>query len=59
MTSILKDDDKIFAMYKQYKDLLDKEHIQFRVDRNGKSQIAASLTVAHMLDHMVCLKREA
>ena len=46
-------------MYKQYKDLLDKEHIQFRVDRNGKSQIAASLTVAHMLDHMVCLKREA
>ena len=55
MTSVLKDDDKIFTMYSQYKDLLDKIHT---LEKNGKSQIAAHLTVAHMLDHVVCLIKE-
>tara|TARA_R100000306_G_C4317004_1_gene113159 strand:+ start:167 stop:412 length:246 start_codon:yes stop_codon:yes gene_type:complete len=55
MTSVLKNDDKIFTMYKQYKDLLDKIHT---LEKNGKSQIAAQLTVAHMLDHAVCLMKK-
>ena len=55
MTSILQEDDKIFTMYSQYKDLLDKIHT---LEKNGKSQIAAHLTVAHMLDHVACLIKE-
>ena len=55
MTSVLKEDDKIFTMYRQYEDLLDKINT---LEKNGKSQIAAHLTVAHMLDHVVCLIKE-
>ena len=55
MTSILKDDDKIFTMYRQYKELIHKD-----VEKNdnrvyGTDQLAAQLMVAHMLDHVVFL----
>ena len=55
MTSVLKEDDKIFTMYKQYKELL-SEGVNFKV--NGLEHIAAQLTVAHMLDHVVCLLKK-
>ena len=48
MTSILQEDDKILNMYKQYKELLG-----YKVE--DINSIAAQLTVAHMLDHVVCL----
>ena len=55
MTNILKEDDKIFTMYKQYIDLIRDD-----VEKNnefvyGIDQLAARLTVAHMLDHVVGL----
>jgi len=58
MTSVLKEDDKIFTMYKQYKELIHKD-----VEKNdnrvyGTDQLAAQLTVAHMLDHVICLVKE-
>ena len=51
MTSIIKEDDKILTMYRQYKTLINKETVW----RSGTEQIAAQLTIAHMLDHVVCL----
>ena len=55
MTSILKEEDKVFTMYNQYKELIHRG-----VEKNdnrvyGTDQLAAQLTVAHMLDHIVCL----
>ena len=50
MTSELKLDDKIFNMYRQYQDLITKvEGVK------GVEELASNLTVAHMLDHVVCL----
>ena len=55
MTSVLKEDDKIFTMYKQYKELIHKD-VEKKDNRvYGTDQLAAQLTVAHMLDHVVCL----
>ena len=55
MTSVLKEDDKIFTMYRQYKELIHKD-LEKKDNRvYGTDQLAAQLTVAHMLDHVVCL----
>ena len=56
MTSILKEDDKIFMMYKQYQTLLETER-KFKIE-GGLENVAAQLTMAHMLDHVVCLLKK-
>ena len=58
MTSILKEDDKIFTMYRQYKELIHKDAEENDNHVYGTDQLAAQLTVAHMLDHVVCLFKE-
>ena len=58
MTSILKEDDKVFTMYKQYKELIHKDVEENDNRVYGTDQLAAQLTVAHMLDHVVCLFKE-
>ena len=58
MTSILKEDDKIFTMYRQYKELIHKDAEETEARVYGTDQLAAQLTVAHMLDHAVCLIKE-
>ena len=55
MTSILKDDDKIYTMYRQYKELIHKEAEENDNRVYGTDQMASRLVVAHMLDHVVCL----
>ncbi len=55
MTSVLKADDKIFTMYRQYKELIHKDVEENDNRVYGTDQLAAQLTVAHMLDHVVCL----
>ena len=55
MTSVLKTDDKIFTMYRQYKELIHKDVEENDNRVYGTDQLAAQLTVAHMLDHVVCL----
>ena len=55
MTSVLKEDDKIFTMYRQYKELIHKDAEENDNHVYGTDQLAAQLTVAHMLDHVVCL----
>ena len=55
MTSVLRDDDKIFTMYRQYKELIHKDAEENDNRVYGTDQLAAQLTVAHMLDHVVCL----
>ena len=58
MTSMLKEDDKIFTMYKQYKELIHKDAEETEARVYGTDQLAAQLTIAHMLDHVVCLIKE-
>jgi|TARA_Y100000034_G_scaffold95664_1_gene116280 hypothetical protein len=54
MSDTIDKDDKIFVMFKKYRKLLEddptmKSHVR-------TTQIAASnLTLAHMIDHVVCL----
>ena len=55
MTSVLQADDKIFTMYRQYKELIHKDVEENDNRVYGTDQLAAQLTVAHMLDHVVCL----
>jgi len=58
MTNILTNDDKIFNVYKQYKELIHKDAEKNDNRVYGTDQLAAQLTVAHMLDHVVCLFKE-
>jgi len=58
MTSILKEEDKVFTMYKQYKELIHKDAEESEGRVYGVDQLAVQLTVAHMLDHVVCLDKE-
>ena len=58
MTSILKDDDKIYTMYRQYKELIHKEAEENDNRVYGTDQMASRLVVAHMLDHVVCLFKQ-
>ena len=58
MTNILTNDDKIFNVYKQYKELIHKDAEKNGARVYGTDQLAAQLTVAHMLDHVVCLFKE-
>ena len=58
MTSILKEDDKIFTMYKQYKELIHKDAEKNKDNVYGVDQMASRLVVAHMLDHVICLFKE-
>ena len=55
MTSVLQDDDKIYTMYIQYKELIHKEAEENDNRVYGTDQMASRLVVAHMLDHVVCL----
>ena len=55
---MLKEDDKIFTMYKQYKELIHKDAEETEARVYGTDQLAAQLTIAHMLDHVVCLIKE-
>ena len=58
MTSILKEDDKIYTMYRQYKELIHKEAEENDNRVYGTDQMASRLVVAHMLDHVACLIKE-
>ena len=58
MTSVLKEDDKIFSMFKQYKELIHKDAKESDNLVYGTDQMASRLVVAHMLDHVVCLMKE-
>ena len=51
MTRKITDDDKILNMYQQYNGLLIG-------DGNLNYEVAAQLTLAHMMDHMVCLLKD-
>ena len=55
MTSILKEDDKIFTKYGQYKELIHKDAEKSGNFVYGVDQLASRLVIAHMLDHVVCL----
>ena len=55
MTSVLQDDDKILNMYKQYRNLIHEDAEKNDQIIYGVDQMASRLTVAHMLDHVVCL----
>ena len=57
MTSVLSEDDKIFGMYKQYKALLNNDARRTKDELHPRTTkvVASQLTVAHMLDHVVCL----
>ena len=55
MTSVLKADDKILNMYKQYRTLIHEDAEENGQVVYGVDQMASRLTVAHMLDHVVCL----
>ena len=48
MTSVLEKDDKIFTMYKQYKELIHKDAEKNDNRVYGTDQLAVQLTVAHM-----------
>ena len=58
MTSVLNADDKIYTMYKQYQTLIHEDAENNDSFVYGVDQLAARLTVAHMLDHVVCLLKE-
>ena len=58
MTSVLKADDKIFTMYKQYKELIYNDAEENGKPVYGVDQMASRLAIAHMLDHIVCLIKE-
>ena len=58
MTSVLKEDDKIFTMYKQYKELIYQDAEKHGNFVYGVDQMASRLVVAHMFDHVVCLIKE-
>jgi len=58
MTSILREDDKIFTMYRQYQTLIVEDVEKESRFVYGVDQLAARLTVAHMLDHVVSLIKE-
>jgi len=58
MTSILKADDKIFTMYKQYKEFLHNDAKDNEKPVYGVDSMASRLTVAHILDHVICLVKE-
>ena len=55
MTSVLKTDDKMFTMYRQYQSLIREDAEKNDAFVYGIDQLASRLTVAHMLDHVVCL----
>ena len=55
MTSVLNENDKIYTMYRQYKELIHKEAEENDNRVYGTDQMASRLVVAHMLDHVVCL----
>ena len=63
MTNVLKEDvykdqlnftfdDKIYTMYRQYKALIHKDAKENDNHVYGTDQLAANLTVAHMLDQV-------
>ena len=57
MTRILQPEDKIFQMFKQYRALLEQDktigsHVRIT------HLVASQLTLAHMVDHLVCLFEE-
>ena len=56
MTSVLREEDKIFGMYKQYKALLNNDARRTKDELHPRTTkvVASQLTVAHMLDHVVC-----
>jgi hypothetical protein len=62
MTSVLQEDDKILSMYKQYKTLLNnnvkRNKNELQLHPRTTMLVASQLTVAHMLDHVVCLIKE-
>ena len=58
MTSVLNENDKIYTMYRQYKELIHNEAEENNNRVYGTDQLAAQLTVAHMLDHVVCLLKK-
>ena len=57
MTSIIQNDDKILQMFKQYRAVLEQ-------DKTLSSHVrttyltASQLTLAHMIDHLVCILKE-
>ena len=60
MTSVLREEDKIFGMYKQYKALLNNDARRTKDELHPRTTkvVASQLTIAHMLDHVVCLIKE-
>ena len=57
MTRAIEEGDKIFQMFKQYRTLLEhdskiKNHVRVT------HLVASQLTLAHMVDHLVCILRD-
>ena len=55
---MIEEDDKIYAMYNQYKTLIHKDAVKGSNTVYGTDQLAAWLTVGHMLDNMASLLEE-
>jgi len=57
MSNTIDKDDKIFVMFKKYRELLEddsktKSHVR------TTQLVASQLTLAHMIDHVVCLLKD-
>ena len=61
MSSTLESDDKIWGIFLGYVSLIGTDAKESGIDVYGTDQltnIAKSLTVAHMLDHVVCQMKD-
>ena len=57
MSSIIDNDDKIFVMFQRYRTLLERDATTAQHIRTTQL-VASQLTLAHMIDHVVCLLKD-
>ena len=55
MTKKIDSDDKMFNMFKQYMALIAKDTFESHQNYKEPEAIALALTLAHQLDHVVCV----
>jgi len=61
MSSTIESDDKIWNIFLGYANLISAEASRLNMDVYGTEQrtnIATSLTISHMLDHVVCQMKD-
>ena len=55
MTKEIGSDDKMFKMFKQYLNLVSKDTFENHVNYKKPEAIALVLTLAHQIDHVICV----